>query len=345
MSTFSEKLKIGVLGGGYWGRNVVRSLKAIEGVEVKAICDPHEGSREELKALFPDIALVADPEELVVDPEIDAVCIITPPSLHYLPAKVALQAGKHVFVEKPMAMSYEEGVELVELAEKKGKVLFVDETFLYDPALLLVKELLEGGAIGEVRYMVSERLGMGRIRCDSNVWWNSAPHDLSLVRFLLPQKPVSIMVTGKAFLQTELEDVVLANLELEGGIPVWIHLSWCYPKSTASLTVVGERGAVFYEGRFAKRQVVLYNFKFGTKPTESVWGVPSPNLIPAEVKEGRVWTDFGKEEPLYLALSAFIDAIDNGKEAPSLGRYSLETLRLLDLGQLSLKRGGVKITL
>lgn len=345
MVAFEGKLRIGVLGGGYWGRNVVRSLKAIEGVEVKAICDPHEKSREELKVLFPTVTLIEEPEDLMADPEIDAICIVTPPSLHYLPAKVALQAGKHVFVEKPMAMSYEEGHELVELAKKKGKVLFVDETFLYDPALLLVKELLQKGAIGEIRYVVSERLGMGRIRCDSNVWWNSAPHDLSIIRFLLPQKPLTIAVTGKAFLQEELEDVVLANLELEGGIPVWVYLSWCHPKSTACLTVVGEKGAVFYEGRFAKRQVVLYKFKFEIRPTEYVWGVPSPNLIPAEVKEESVWTDFGKEEPLYLALSAFIDAIDNGRDVPSLGRYSLETLKLLDLGQLSLKKGGTKITL
>lgn len=345
MSGFSEKLRIGVLGGGYWGRNVVRSLESIEGVKVKAICDPNKGNQEELRRLFPTVSLVSDPEELIADPQIDAICIVTPPSLHYLPAKVALQAGKHVFVEKPMAMSYKEGLELVELADQKGKVLFVDETFLYDPALLLVKELVEEKAIGEIQYVVLERLGMGRIRCDSNVWWNSAPHDLSIIRFLLRQRPLSIAVTGKAFLQEELEDVVLANLELEGGILVWVHLSWCYPKSTASLTVIGEKGAIFYEGRFTKRQVILYSFKFGTRPTESVWGVPSPNLIPAQSKEEKTWTDFGKDEPLYLALCAFIDAIDNGKDVPSLGRYSLETLRLLDLGQLSLKNGGMKITL
>lgn len=345
MGAVSEKLKVGVLGGGYWGRNVVRALKAIEGVEVKAICDPHEGTRKELKALFPTVALLEDPEDLLADPEIDAVCIVTPPSLHYLPAKVALQAGKHVFVEKPMAMSYEEGLELVKLAEEKGKVLFVDETFLYDPALSLVKELLEGGTIGEIRYVVSERLGMGRIRCDSNVWWNSAPHDLSIIRFLLPQRPLSITVTGRAFLQEELEDVAIAHVELERGILVLVHLSWYHPKTTASLTVIGEKGAVFYEGRFAKRQVVLYSFKLGGRPTDYVWGVPSPNLIPAQVKEERIWTDFRKDEPLALALSAFVDAIDNGKEVPSLGRYSLDTLKLLDLGQLSLKRGGIRITL
>lgn len=336
-------IRVGILGGGYWGKNIARNLLRMSDVEVKAVCDPHPETLKGVSEAFPGVRCIADPEEMLADDGIDAVAVITPPSLHYLPAKKALEAGKHIFVEKPMAMDYEEGLELLSLAEEKGKVLFVDETFLYDPALHLVKELIDGGEIGPVRHILSERLGMGRIRCESNVWWNSAPHDLSILRFLIPQKVTSISVKGKAFLQEGIEDVAMGVLELQGGISAYVHLSWCHPKSTASLTVVGDKGAIFYEGRFTNRQVVLYRYEFGERPQDEVWGVPSPNFIPAKVTEERVWRDFGPVEPLYASLEAFVKAIKEGYDAPSLGKYSIETLRVLDAGDRSLRAGGQRL--
>ncbi|HEX16022.1 MAG TPA: Gfo/Idh/MocA family oxidoreductase [Deltaproteobacteria bacterium] len=338
-------IRVGVLGGGYWGKNVIRNLRRMEDVEVVLLCDPYEGARREALELFPGIEVTPDPEVLFGDPRVDAVAVITPPSLHASPAKKALEAGKHVFVEKPMAMSYEEGRELVELARKDGRVLFVDETFLYDPALHVVKDLLDGGAIGRVHHVLLERLGMGRIRCESNVWWNSAPHDLSILRFLIPRPVRSISVRGHSFLEGRLEDVAFGTLELEGGVSAWVHLSWCHPISTASLVAVGDRGAVFYEGRFKKRKVVLYRYEIGERPKELVWGVPSPNFIPARCLQEREYTDFGPTEPLYASLEAFIQAIRDGRDAPSLGKYSLETLKVLDAGDRSMREGGTKIDL
>lgn len=336
-------VKVAVIGGGYWGKNILRNLLKIPGVQVLYLCDPYKGAREEIERLFPMVQTVEDVEEVLRDPQVEALAIVTPPSLHYLPAKMALLAGKHVFVEKPLAMSYEEGQELLELSQRAGKVLFVDETFLYDPALRLLKEKIEEGAIGKVRHVLSERLGMGRIRCDSNVWWNSAPHDLSILRFILPYKVRSIMAWGNAFIQEGIEDVTMALLEIEGGISAFIHLSWCHPQSTASLTVIGEEGALFYEGRFQKRKVVLYRYKFGEKPKEIVWGIPSPNLIPAQVIEEKTWNDFGQVEPLQASLEAFIGAIERGLDVPSLGKYSIETLKVLHAGARSLKEGGSKV--
>jgi len=335
-------MRFGVLGGGYWGKNIIRNLLKMPGVEVALICDPHRGTREEIARDF-GLKVTGEPDAVLEAPGIDAVLIVTPPSLHYLPAKKALLAGKHVFVEKPMAMDYAQGEELLTLSERQGKVLFVDETFLYDPALRLVKELVQGEAIGPVRHVLSERLGMGRIRCESNVWWNSAPHDLSIIRFILPGKVTSITVKGNAFIQDGLEDVAMGLLELQGGVTCFVHLSWCHPHSTASLTVVGEKGAIFYEGRFKKRKVILYRYQFGEKPRDIVWGIPSPNLIPAQATEERTWTDFGPTEPLYASLEAFLRAIKEGFEAPSLGKYSLETLRVLDAGHRSLKEGGIRV--
>ena len=340
-----DKLRVGVLGGGYWGKNVIRNLQRMEGVEVAILCDPNEATREEVKGLFPGLEVVADPEALLQQDGVQAVAIVTPPSLHAAPARGALKGGKHVFVEKPMAMSYPEGQELVELAEQRGKVLFVDETFLYDPALKIVKDLIEGGEIGEVHHLLLERLGMGRIRCESNVWWNSAPHDLSVLRFLLPQPVRSVSVRGYSYIQEGLEDIALGALELEGGISVWVHLSWCHPISTASLVAVGSEGAVFYEGRFKKRKVVLYRYSIGEPPSETVDGIPSPNFIPAKCTPEREYTDFGPVEPLFASLRAFVGAVTEGEDAPSLGRYSLETLRVLDAGDRSMKEGGSRIDL
>lgn len=338
-------IKMGILGGGYWGKNIVRNLLKIPEVEVAVVGDPHPETRRQVLEQFPGIRCTGDPEAILSDDAIDAVAVITPPSLHYLPAKKALEAEKHVFVEKPMAMSYEEGKELLSLAEEKGKVLFVDETFLYDPALHLVRDLINTGEIGPVQHVLSERLGMGRIRCESNVWWNSAPHDLSILRFILPQRVEAVAVTGKAFLQEGIEDVTMGILEMEEGISAFVHLSWCHPKSTAALTIIGQRGAIFYEGRFANRHVVLYRYEFGQRPKEEVWGVPSPNFIPAKATEERVWRDFGPTEPLYASLEAFVRAIQEGYDAPSLGKYSLETLKVLEAGQRSLKAGGERISL
>jgi len=336
-------VNVAVVGGGYWGKNILRNLLKIPEVRVLYLCDPYKGVRDEIKHLFPMVQVVEEVEEILADPQVEALAIVTPPSLHYLPAKRALLAGKHVFVEKPLAMSYEEGRELLKLSQKGEKVLFVDETFLYDPALRLLKEKIEEGAIGRVRHVLSERLGMGRIRCDSNVWWNSAPHDLSILRFLLPYKVRSVIAWGNAFIQQGIEDVTMALLEMEGGISAFIHLSWCHPQSTASLTVIGEEGALFYEGRFQKRKVVLYRYKFGEKPKEIIWGIPSPNLIPAQVIEEKTWNDFGQVEPLQASLEAFIGAIEKGLDVPSLGKYSIETLKVLDAGARSLKEGGSKV--
>jgi predicted dehydrogenase len=244
-----------------------------------------------------------------------------------------------------MAMSYKEGKELVALAEKRKKVLFVDETFLYDPALKVIKEMLEGGAIGKVYHILMERLGMGRVRCDSNVWWNSAPHDLSILRFLIGKGVRSISLHGSAYLQKRIEDWTMASLELAGNISALIHLSWFHPVNTASLMIVGSGGAIFYEGRFAKRKVVLYRYDVGKAPTQRVQGIPTPNFIPVKATVEKEITEFGPEEPLRGSCAGFVKAITDGVEAPSSGRNSLRTLQVLEAGVISLRKGGARVSL
>ena len=339
------QIRLAVMGGGYWGRNLVRNFSALEGVEVTLLCDLNEETSRECRELYPGLETCTDHGRIFQNDGIDGVAVVTPPSLHYQPAKEALAGGKHTFVEKPMAMSYQEGKELVALAEQQGKVLFVDETFLYDPALQVVKEMLDEGAIGELYHILMERLGMGRVRCESNVWWNSAPHDLSILRYLIEREVRSIALHGSVYLQKGVEDIALASLELEGDISAWVHLSWFHPLSTASLVIIGSRGAIFYEGRFKKRKVTLYRYDVGKPPTQRVQGVPTPNFIPIQSTVEKEITDFGSEEPLRTCCTSFVKAISEGIEPPSSGRHSLDTLQVLEAGAISLRKGGEKISI
>jgi len=339
-----SEITLGVLGGGYWGRNLIRNFSSLEGVTVKILCDLNEESLCEVKTLYPSLETCGDLERVFQDDEVDGVIIVTPPSLHYQPAKEALAAGKHTFVEKPLAMSYQEGKELVELADKQRKILFVDETFLYDPALKIVKDMIGEGELGKIHHISLERLGMGRIRCESNVWWNSAPHDLSIVRYLIEQEVNTVSLTGHDYLQRGIEDVALATLELEGEISAWIHLSWFHPLSTASLILVGSRGSIFYEGRFKQRKVTLYRYQIGNPPARRVQGIPSPNFIPIQSSVEKEVVDFGPVEPLWASCNSFITAIIEGGEPPTSGRNSLKTLKVLEAGEISLRAGGRKIS-
>jgi UDP-2-acetamido-3-amino-2,3-dideoxy-glucuronate N-acetyltransferase len=341
----NTRLRLAVLGGGYWGKNLIRNFAALEGVEVKLLCELNEEVSRECRELYPALETCTDHGRVFKEDEVDGVVIVTPPSLHYQPAKEALAGGKHVFVEKPMAMSYQEGKELVALAEKKGNVLFVDETFLYDPALKVIKEMLDAGAIGKVYHILMERLGMGRVRCDSNVWWNSAPHDLSILRFLIGREVRTISMHGSANLQKGIEDVTMSSMELDGNISAFIHLSWFHPLNTASLVIVGSTGAIFYEGRFAKRKVVLYRYEVGKAPTQLVQGIPTPNFIPIKASVEKEITEFGPEEPLRGSCASFVKSITDGIEAPSSGRNSLQTLQVLEAGIISLHKGGEKVSL
>jgi UDP-2-acetamido-3-amino-2,3-dideoxy-glucuronate N-acetyltransferase len=340
-----SQIRLAVMGGGYWGRNLIRNLSDLKGVEVTLLCELNEEASMECRELYPWLETCTDHGRIFRDDGVDGVVVVTPPSLHYQPTKKALAAGKHAFVEKPMAMSYQEGKELVELAERKGKVLFVDETFLYDPALRVVKKLIEGGAIGEPYHIFMERLGMGRIRCESNVWWNSAPHDLSILRYLIEREVRSISLHGSVYLQEGIEDIALASLELEGDMSAWIHLSWFHPLSTASLVIVGKEGAIFYEGRFKKRRATLYRYAVGKPPTQRVQGVPTPNFIPIQASVEKEITEFGPEEPLRACCASFVKAITDDIESPTSGRNSLKTLQVLEAGEISLRKGGKKISI
>jgi len=323
-------LQVGIIGGGYWGEKLLRVFRALEGVEVRALCDADPRRQNVVDG---DIRFVADVPELWRCNDIDTVLVATPPSTHYALARQALAAGKHCWVEKPLAMRATEAHDLVSMAEQQRLTLFVDETFLYDPLLQRAKSWINEGRLGQLYHLSFERLGMGRIRRDSNVWWNSAPHDLSILRYLAPAPVEDVHVDGFSYLQKGLADMTVASIRLSGGISAHIYLSWFSPLKVASIVVVGSKGMLHYEGRFGKRALQYFDYAIADPATVQDNVVPIPTFAATETVTG------GDEEPLALSAQAFVTSIRTGIPAPSAGVYSQKVVELLEAGDRSATRG------
>ena len=252
-------------------------------------------------------------------------------------ALAALRAGKHVWVEKPLALSAAHGRELVDAARDAGRVLFVDETFLYDPLVREMKRLVAAGALGSVLHLTFERLGMGRIRRDSNVWWNSAPHDLSILFYLVPRPLSAIRLYRHAHLQPGIADVALCDVELEGGVSAHIHLSWLHPEKTAKVVVVGRERMLAYEGRFEKRGLTLYDFTLDLSPPAERGAAP---IVPITGFAGRALEVPAATEPLALAAEHFVACVRTGAEPLTSGARSLRVVEALETADRTAIGGG-----
>src|SRR5262245_59883550 len=224
---------IGIVGIGYWGRNLLRTFARLRGARLTTLCDLVPDHLAAARTEHPHLEYTTDFDGLLTRPDLDALIIATPPSRHHAMALAALRAGKHVWVEKPLALGAAEGRELVEAAAAAHRILFVDETFLYDPLVREMKRIVDGGGLGEVLHLSFERLGMGRIRRDASVWWNSAPHDLSILFHLLPRAVTAVRLHEHAYLQPGIADMAVCDLELEGGASAHVYLSWLHPEKTA----------------------------------------------------------------------------------------------------------------
>jgi len=335
------EIRVALVGAGYWGSNLLRVFHATNGFAVATVCDVETEPLSEVKTRFPQASVNTAIDEVLDDPTIDAVVVATPPASHFTIAHAALRAGKHVWVEKPLALRFEEGRQLVTVARERRLALFVDETFLYDPLIQQIRARLLAGAIGKVHHVSLERTGMGRIRRDSNVWWNSAPHDVSILRYVLNSRVRKISVIGHAFLQVGIEDVVWASLQMECGASVHLYFHWLFPEKKAPMMIVGEHGMIGYEGRFEKRAWRRYMYRLGVADFASA---REANLIPIEQNEvAEEIVGEPSEEPLAYACAAFRESIRNGMPAPSGGEHVLHTLAVLEAGAQSLAQNGAWI--
>ena len=324
----TRALRVGIIGAGYWGEQLIRVFRGIPAVDMRVAYDSDSRCRSALKGTIETCDSV---ETLLQHADIDAVLVATPPSSHFAVARAVIGAGKHCWVEKPLAMRASDARELVESARTRRLTLFVDETFLYDPLVQQAKAWMEAGRLGRIYHLSFQRLGMGRIRRDSDVWWNSAPHDLSMLCYLLPGSVDELRVDRFAYLQPGIADISVATVRLAGGVSAHIYLSWLSPLKVASLVIVGSRGLVHYEGRFDQR--ALRFFDYVTADPETAAG----NVVPIPVFEATETIKGGPEEPLTLAARSFVTSIHTGVSAPSAGEYSQRVVELLEAGATPLQ--------
>lgn len=314
------RLGIGLIGAGYWGTQLIRTVRA--SVEA-TLCSVTDRDQAQLTRVDPAISRAESVAVLCADRHIDAVMVATPPATHYAIARQVLRAGKHCWVEKPLALRPDDAHELVALAQSQQRTLFVDETFLYDPLVQQAQAWIHGGRLGRVLHYSFERLSLGRIRRDSDIWWNAAPHDLALLRYLAPSTVASIRVERFAYTQPHVADMCVGTAVLADGASVHLYMSWLSPVKVGRTMVVGDRGMLVYDGRFGARALTFHEYH--TPPPAGVTG----NVIPIEQFAATETVHGGSEEPLALAFAAFLHSIRTGEPAASDGTRSRATVELL----------------
>jgi predicted dehydrogenase len=334
-------LKVGVVGCGYWGPNLVRNLRQASDCNLKLLCDVSEQRLRHMQRLYPDLQTTTQFENILNDAEIEAVVIATPVRFHFDMAKAALLAGKHVFVEKPIARTAAESEELVALAEKLGLVLMVGHTFLFSPAVKRMKEIISAGDIGQVQYISARRLNLGLFQKDINVAWDLAPHDISIILHLLEERPFSVSCQGNSHVTRGIEDVTMMYLNFAGNRCAFIQNSWLDPKKVRQMTVVGSRRMIVYDDTEPLEKIKIYDARVETPPHYDTFAE-----FTYSYHYGDAYVPYIKQdEPLKLECQHFVDCVRNGMTPITDGYLGLEVVRILEAAGLSLKSHGAAIEL
>jgi UDP-2-acetamido-3-amino-2,3-dideoxy-glucuronate N-acetyltransferase len=326
-----SKPGVAVVGMGYWGKNLVRNFHQLGALRV--VCDSDPRVSALVARDFPGAEYCASYEDLLENTKVSGIALATPATKHYEMAKAALEAGKDVFVEKPLAIEVKQGEELVKLAAASGRMLFVGHILQYHPAVMKLRELVRSGALGRVQYIYSNRLNIGKIRNEENILWSFAPHDISVMLALLNEKPERISCTGGTYLSPGVSDVTVSNFSFPSGVQAHIFVSWLHPVKEQRLVVVGsEKMAVFDDG--AATKLVIYPHKVEWK-----------DRVPTAVKADAEAVPLDNGEPLKAECQAFLDSIASRKPAITDGNEGLLVLKVLDACQRSLEKSGENVTL
>jgi predicted dehydrogenase len=332
---------IAQIGYGYWGPNLARCYTELEGVRLKYICDATPENLNEARGKCPGVQLVSRVEKVIEDGEVNAVVIASPAATHYRLADAALSAGKHVFVEKPMSLDAGQGRALVRKAGSAGLVLFVGHVFLYHPAVRFMKQYLLSGDAGKILYLYSSRLNLGRFRSDENCLWSLAPHDISIMLYLLGEGPESVIAQGASYLKKDLEDVVILTLYFPDGVIGNAHVSWLDPHKVRKVTVVCSEQMLVFDDMSPDGKVKVYDRKVYPAKDDGVMGFGDEHRIHFGEE---TMPSIRMEEPLLLECAQFRDCISNGSVALTDGHQGLEVLRVLEAASRSLAAGGRRIS-
>lgn len=336
-----EKITIGQIGCGYWGPNVLRNFSSQSDCWVKYVAEINPERQAYVRANFPRSEVVSDVDTLLSDAEVDAVIVATPAASHHALAKQALESGKHVFVEKPLATSTEHADELVNLAATSGKTLMVGHTFLYNAAVRYAKKLLADESLGQLYYIYSQRLNLGQVRSDVNAWWNLAPHDVSIMMFLMNDElPVSVSATGVSYIQPGIEDVVFATLKWASGVTGHIHVSWLDPGKIRKMTLVGSRKMVVYDD-VSDDKIKVYDKGVDRVPKigERMDYDQSGDYQLIHRTGDILLPKISFQEPLKTESAHFLECLRSGKQPLTGPQHARDVVAVLEATQTALTSG------
>jgi predicted dehydrogenase len=330
-------LRVGIAGLGYWGANIARNLEALPGCELAWCCDTDPLRRERVRASFPRAKVTGDLDEMLADESVVAVAVATPVLTHAALAELTLSSGRHCFVEKPLACDVASAERLVGLAAERGRVLMVGHLLAYHPALVALKELCESGELGQIRYLYSQRLNLGRLRADENALWSLGAHDVSAILTLAGELPARVSARGESYVRDGVEDVVFAHLGFAGGLVAHIHVSWLDPRKERRLTVVGEQRMATFDDMESERRLTVYDKGFD--PDAATDG----DYV-ARAGEQRS-PAISSREPLRIELEHFLECL-RGEATPRTGGIeALRVVRVLEALQESMDADGETVAL
>jgi predicted dehydrogenase len=321
--------QVAVIGCGYWGKNLVRNFAQLGALRM--VCDSSEAGQKLAAEMAPQAEVVADVDEVLSAP-VEGVVIATPAETHYDLARQALEAGKDVLCEKPLALTYEEGGELVRLAEHQGRILMVGHVLEYHPGIVRLLELVRSGKLGKVRYIYSNRLSLGKVRREENILWSFAPHDIAIILRLMGSMPFQVVACGGNYVQPNIADVTVTHLLFDNGVRAHIYVSWLHPFKEQRLLVIGSRRMASFDD-VAKR-LVLYDQRVDLREGE-----------PIPVKGNGEEVPFSSDEPLRLECQAFLSAIETRRPPLADGASGLQVLKVLQAAQRSLVMNGEPVAL
>ena len=336
-----KPITVGVVGCGYWGPNLIRNFKALPECALKLICDVDPQRLKHLKTLYPDVQAHTEFPHMLNGAGIDAVAIATSVKFHYEMAKASLLAGKHTFIEKPMATSSKHCEELVALAKKTGLTLMVGHTFLYSAPINKIKEIIGWGDIGDIRYISARRLNLGLFQKDINVAWDMAPHDISIVLHIMEEMPESVNCWGKAHMTEGVEDVISMCINFPGDRFATIQSSWLDPRKVREMTIVGSKRMIVYDDVEPLEKIKIYDARVELPPHYDTF---------AEFQYSYHYGDryiphVKQEEPLKVECQHFLDCIKTGRTPLTSGERGLDVVRILEAASASLKQRGASIPL
>ncbi len=334
-------INVAIIGCGYWGPNLLRNFWGLPECCVSIACDLDQKRLDHMASLYNGLQITNNYKEVLNNNNVDAVVIATPVHTHYSLAKEFMSKGKHVFIEKPLAASSEEGSELIEIADKKDLVIMVGHTFIYSSPVRKIKEIIDSGEIGDVLYIHSRRLNLGLFQKDINVAWDLAPHDLSIILYLLGSDPLSVSCEGMDHFNTSIEDITDLNLEFPNGIFVNIQSSWLDPRKVREMTIVGTKKMILYDDTEPLEKIKIFDKRVDIPPHYDTYAE-----FHFSYHYGDIIIPYIKQvEPLRAETEHFLDCIENDTRCMSCGEEGLRVLKILECADMSLKSTGARFDL